>query len=204
VLTDDAGTPTAELSGIFLQRVQPRTVPLPLTQKIFDSKWFETPTGPEPSTLPDGSWLVLTDGVETEGIANDFINRFGSPTRRVISADLSRESAVLEAFAKAAADPELPPAGVIVFAGQNSFDGADSDDSPERARDLVWAISATVRAIVGGWHGKAPRLWLVARNGLALNESEPGDPVIGSLKGLVRTSARPWLISIRRTTRSPR
>jgi phthiocerol/phenolphthiocerol synthesis type-I polyketide synthase D len=191
VLTDDAGTPTAELSGIFLQRVQPRTVPLPLTQKIFDTTWVDSSTqiGPEPSALPEGSWLVLTDGAETEEIANDFVNRFGSPTRRVISADLSRESAVLEAFAKTAADPELPPAGVIVFAGRNSFSGADSDDSPERARDLVWAISATVRAIVGGWHGKAPRLWLVARNGLALNEDEPGDPVIGSLKGLVRVLA---------------
>jgi phthiocerol/phenolphthiocerol synthesis type-I polyketide synthase D len=164
---------------------------LPLTQKIFDTTWVDTSTsiGPEPSALPEGSWLVLTDGAETEEIANDFVNRFGSPTRRVISADLSREAAVLEAFAKTAADPELPPAGVIVFAGRNSFSGADSDDSPERARDLVWAISATVRAIVGGWHGKAPRLWLVARNGLALNEDEPGDPVIGSLKGLVRVLA---------------
>ncbi|HVQ53382.1 MAG TPA: type I polyketide synthase, partial [Mycobacterium sp.] len=191
ILTDDAGTPTAELSGIFLQRVQPRTVPLPLTQKIFDATWVDTstPVDSDPSALPEGSWLVLTDGAETEQIASDFVNRFGSPTRRVISADLSRESAVLEAFAKAAADPELPPAGVIVFAGQNSFDGADSDDSPERARDLAWAISATVRAVVGGWHGKAPRLWLVARNGLALNEDEPGDPVIGSLKGLVRVLA---------------
>jgi phthiocerol/phenolphthiocerol synthesis type-I polyketide synthase D len=191
VLTDDAGTPMAELSGIFLQRVQPRTVPLPLTQKIFDTTWVDSSTqiGQEPSALPEGSWLVLTDGAETEEIADDFINRFGSPTRRVISADLSREPAVLEAFAKTAADPELPPAGVIVFAGWNSFSGADSDDSPERARDLVWAISATVRAIVGGWHGKAPRLWLVARNGLALNEDEPGDPVIGSLKGLVRVLA---------------
>ncbi len=191
ILTDDAGTPTAELSGIFLQRVQPRTVPLPLTQKIFDATWVDTstPVDSDPSALPEGSWLVLTDGAETEQIASDFVDRFGSLTRRVISADLSRESAVLEAFAKAAADPELPPAGVIVFAGQNSFDGADSDDSPERARDLVWAISATVRAIVGGWHGKSPRLWLVARNSLALNDDEPGDPVIGSLKGLVRVLA---------------
>ena len=38
---------------------------------------------------------MLTDGAETEEIANDFINRFGSPTRRVISADISQESAVI-------------------------------------------------------------------------------------------------------------
>ncbi len=120
LLMDDAGTPTAEISGIYLQRVQRRTVPLPLTQKIFDTTWVDTSTqtSPEPPALPDGSWLVLTDGAETEEIAKDFITRFGSPTRRVISADLSHESAVLEAFAKTAADPELPPVGVIVFAGQ--------------------------------------------------------------------------------------
>ena len=36
---DDAGIATAEVTGIFLQRVQRRTVPLPLTQKIFDTTW---------------------------------------------------------------------------------------------------------------------------------------------------------------------
>ena len=191
ILMDDAGTPTAELTGIYLQRVQPTTVPLPLTQKIFDTTWVDTsiPISAEPPTPPEGSWLVLTDGAETEAIAEDFIIRFGSPTRRMIRADLSRESEVLEAFAKTAADPELPPIGVIVFAGQSSFDGSDSDDAPARARDLVWAISATVRALVGGWHGKSPRLWLVARDGLAVNGGEPGDPAIGALKGLVRVLA---------------
>jgi len=133
--------------------------------------------------------LVLTDGAETEEIANDFITRFGSPTRRVISADISQESAVLEAFAKTAADPELPPVGVIVFAGQHSFDGTDSDDAMARGRDLAWAISGTVRALVGGWHGKSPQLWLVTRNGLTVNGDEPGDPAIGALKGLVRVLA---------------
>ena len=190
-LMDDAGTPTAELTGIYLQRVQRRTVPLPLSQKLFDTTWVDTstPTSPESPALPDGSWLVLTDGAETEKIANDFITRLGSPTRRVISADISQESAVLEAFAKTAADPELPPVGVIVFAGQRSFDGADSDDALARGRDLAWAISATVRALVGGWHGKSPQLWLVTRNGLAVNDDEPGDPAIGALKGLVRVLA---------------
>jgi phthiocerol/phenolphthiocerol synthesis type-I polyketide synthase D len=191
ILMDEAGAPTAELSGIYLQQVQLRTVPLPLTQKIFDTTWVDTSisTSPEPTALPEGSWLVLTDDAETEEIADDFIIRFGSPTRRMIRADLSRESAVLEAFAKTAADPELPPVGVVVFAGQSSFDGADCDGAPARARDLVWAISATVRALIGGWHGKSPRLWLVARDGLAVNGDEPGDPAIGALKGLVRVLA---------------
>jgi phthiocerol/phenolphthiocerol synthesis type-I polyketide synthase D len=191
LLMDEAGNPTAEITGIYLQRVQRRTVPLPLTQKIFDTTWVQTSTQttPTPPASSDGSWLVLTDGAETEEIANDFITRFGSPTRRVISADISQESAVLEAFAKTAADPELPPVGVIVFAGQHSFDGTDSDDAMARGRDLAWAISGTVRALVGGWHGKSPQLWLVTRNGLTVNGDEPGDPAIGALKGLVRVLA---------------
>ena len=41
---DDAGTPTAEITGIYLRRIQRRTVPLPLAQKIFDTQWVETST----------------------------------------------------------------------------------------------------------------------------------------------------------------
>jgi phthiocerol/phenolphthiocerol synthesis type-I polyketide synthase D len=190
-LMDDAGTPTAELTGIYLQRVQRRTVPLPLSQKIFDTTWVDTstPADPESSALPDGSWLMLTDGAEPAEIVDDFITRFRSTTRRVLSADLSDESAVLEAFAKTAADPEFPPVGVIVFTGQRSFDGADSEEALTCGRDLTWAITATVRALIGGWHGKSPQLWLVTRNGLAVNDDEWGDPAIGGLKGLVRVLA---------------
>ncbi|MFG1935055.1 type I polyketide synthase [Mycobacterium sp. NPDC048908] len=191
ILMDDAGNPTAEITGVYLQRVHRRTVPLPLAQKIFETTWVQTSTqtSSEPSAASDGSWLVLTDGAETEETANDFISRFGSPTRRVISADISRESEVLEAFAKTAADPDLPPAGAVVFAGHRPFDGTDSDDALTRGRELAWAISATVRALIGGWHGKSPRLWLVTRNGLVVDGDEPGDPAIGALKGLVRVLA---------------
>jgi phthiocerol/phenolphthiocerol synthesis type-I polyketide synthase D len=188
LLMDDAGTPTAEIGGIFLQRVQRRTVPMPLAQKIFDTIWVQTPTTPA-SPAPDGSWLVLTDGAETEPIADEFLREFSSPSRRVMRADLAQESAVREAFAKVAADPELPPVGVIIFAGQRPFDGTDSDDALTRGRELTWAVSATVRAVMGGWHGKAPRLWLVSRNGLAVKPNEAGDPSIGALKGLIRVLA---------------
>src|ERR1700730_11029857 len=129
LLPDDSGTPTAEITGIYLQRVQRRSVPLPLTQKIFDTEWVETPVDPAASA-PDGSWLVLTDGAEVEAVAKEFVTGFGSPTRRVITADLSQESAVLEAFSQAAGDAELPPVGVVIFAGRQSFDGTDSGDAP--------------------------------------------------------------------------
>jgi len=187
VLTDDAGIPTAEITGIYLQRVQRRTVPLPLTQKIFDTAWVQTPT--EPGSTPDGSWLLLTNGGETEPMAKDFVAQFSSPNRWVISADLSQEAAVLEAFARTAADPELPPAGVIVLAGQGSFSDSDTGEASARGRDLIWALSAAVRAVIGGWHGKPPRLWVVARNGLGVGADEPGDPSIGAIKGLIRVLA---------------
>ena len=44
-------TPTAEITGIYLQRVQRRTVPLPLSQKIFDTTWVDTSTPDQPGRL---------------------------------------------------------------------------------------------------------------------------------------------------------
>ena len=96
---------------------------------------------------------------------------------------------MLEAFAKTAADPELPPAGVIVFVGQRFFDGTDADGALAHAYELIWAISATARAVVGGSDGKSPRLWLVTRNGLVVGGDESGDPAIGALNGLIRVLA---------------
>ncbi|HEY1439734.1 MAG TPA: type I polyketide synthase, partial [Mycobacterium sp.] len=192
-LTDDAGNPIAEITGVYLRRIQRRTVPLPLTQKVFQATWAETSTpveaGSVASAPPAGSWLVLTYEPGTKDLAQDFTDKFRSPTRRMISADLSDESAVLEAFAKTAADAELPPLGVIVFVGQHPFDGMDADGALARGRELIAAISATVRGVVGGWHGKPLRLWLVTRNGLVVGDDEPGDPAIGALKGLVRVLA---------------
>ena len=168
--------------------MQRRTVPLPLSQKVFDTSWAESAARPAAES-PTGSWLVLTDGADTEGPAAEFVGRFGSATRRLITADISKESEVLAAFASTADDPALPPAGVIVFAGSRSFDGTAAGDALTRGRELAWSIAATVRAVIGGWHGKPPKLWVVSRNGLAVNGSEGGDPAIGGLKGLIRTLA---------------
>jgi phthiocerol/phenolphthiocerol synthesis type-I polyketide synthase D len=190
ILTDGTGTPTAELTGIELRPVDPRTVPLPLEQKIFDTVWVQssTPeTGSASDPVPAGSWLLLADpDTETKALVAELATRLGSPTRRVISEELLDESAVLEAFAKTAANPEFPPVGIIVFLGTRSFDGTDADGALRRAHELIWAISAAAHAAVDGWKGKSPRLWLVTRNGLSVHDDEQGDPAIGALKGLIR------------------
>jgi acyl transferase domain-containing protein/acyl carrier protein len=190
-LMDDMGTPTAELTGVCLRRTDPSTVALPLERKIFETVWVESSMpeiGRGISAAPAGSWLLLADDdPETTALVAEFTIALSSPTRRVISEGLSDESAVLEAFAQTAADPEHPPVGMIVFVGKRSFDGTDSDDPLRRARELIWSISVAARAAVNGWQQKSQRLWLVTRNGLAVNGGEPGDPAIGALKGIIRT-----------------
>ncbi|MEW5809831.1 MAG: type I polyketide synthase [Actinomycetota bacterium] len=190
-LTDDTGTVLARVDDVHLKRIQRRTVPLPLSQKIFDSRWVESAVPAAQSVA--GSWLALADGAAGQAAAQAFAERFGGPTRRVVTADLADESGVREAFATATADPDLPPAGVIVFCDFGS-DGAGDTEAVEaglaHARDVIWGVAGTVRAIVGSWHGKAPRLWLVTPGGLVTAPADgPGDPAANSLKGLVRVLA---------------
>ncbi|WP_313674080.1 type I polyketide synthase [Mycolicibacterium sp.] len=195
-LMDETGTPTAQVSGVYLRRIQRRSAPLPLSQKLFGATWEEIPAAADTKAggAPDGSWLVLTDGTDT----GEITAALASPQRRVRTADLSDESAVQAAFADAASDPARPPVGVLVVCGHRPFEAGDAEAAAARARDTVWSITAAVRAITGGWHGKSPRLWLVTRGGLAVNFSEgsdgpaggePGDPVTGTLRGVVRTLA---------------
>jgi phthiocerol/phenolphthiocerol synthesis type-I polyketide synthase D len=190
VLTDDAGTVTAELTGIELRPVDPRSVPLPLEQKIFDAVWVQSSplqTGSASDRVGGGSWLLLADSdSKTEQLVADVAGRLSSPTRRVVTGALSDNPAVVQDFAKTAGDGELSPAGVIVFLGQPSFDGTDFDGALRRAQELIEAISTTAHAVVDGAKANPPRLWLVTGNGLSVHDDEPGDPAIGALKGLIR------------------
>ena len=195
VLTDDAGNVTAEINDIYLRRVERRSVPLPLAQKVFDTAWVEraipanTAGADQPGT--PGSWLVLTDSAGATTKTDEFIARWRSPKRRVITADLGDEAAMLAAFAETAGDPDRPPVGIVIFIedGQGIEDHSGiTDGGLIKARDAVWAISTVVRAVISGWHGRSPRLWLVTPGGLAVHD-EPGQPAIGALQGLVRVLA---------------
>jgi phthiocerol/phenolphthiocerol synthesis type-I polyketide synthase D len=186
MLMDDSGTPIAQVTGVYLRRVQRRTVPLPLSRKLFRASWEETsvPSGGE----PEGSWLVLTDGPDSA--AAEFAVGFLSPKRRVITADLNNESEVQNAFADFAGEPAMPPAGVVFLAADRP-DSEDLEAGLAHARELIWSLAAAARTITGGWHGKSPRLWLVSRGGLVVDAGRPesGDPAVGSLRGVVRVLA---------------
>jgi phthiocerol/phenolphthiocerol synthesis type-I polyketide synthase D len=180
-LFNAAGTPTAVVTGVYLRRVQRRTVALPLSQKLFEASWEEQALSG--GTAAAGSWLVLADS-ESRLAAEEFTDFFASAERRVITAPLDDETAVQAAFADAAADPGRPPVGVILLAGGPS---SDPEMSLARGQELVWSVTAVVRAVTGGWHGKSPRLWLVTRGGLAV--ADAGDPAAGALRGIVRVLA---------------
>ncbi|MDA2893503.1 type I polyketide synthase [Mycolicibacterium sp. BiH015] len=187
-LTDDSGTVLAQVNEVALKRIQRRTVPLPLSQKIFDSRWVEKPTPAAGSAT--GSWLVLSAGADAEAAAAGFAERFGGAHRKVVTADLGDETAARDAFAAATSDAELPPAGVVVLVDLPAFDGTDAAPSVTAAQDALWEIAATVRTIVGSWHGRPPRLWVVTRGGLAITDADGGgNPGVGSLKALIRVLA---------------
>lgn len=187
-LTDDAGVVLAQVDDVALKRIQRRTVPLPLSQKIFDTRWVESAVPAAGS--PTGSWLVLADGAAGMTTAQEFADAFGAPQRRVVIADLGDESTVRDAFASATSDSALPPAGVVVFVDEGEFDGTHTGQRLAHVRDVLWGVAGTVRAVVGSWHGKPPRLWLVSRGGLVTDTTDgPGNPGVNSLKALVRVLA---------------
>ncbi|MGH3563207.1 MAG: SDR family NAD(P)-dependent oxidoreductase, partial [Mycobacterium sp.] len=185
VLSDDADTPTAELTGVELRQIDLATLRLPLEQKIFDTEWVESSATENDSGLPAGSWLLLADSdLETQTLVAEFATRLRSATRRVITAGLFDPAS--EALTEAGADPERPPVGIVVFVGKHPFDGVDLDGALARARELTWSAWITARAAVDGLPGKSTRLWLITRDGLAVRADEPGDPAIGALRGLIR------------------
>ncbi|MFM8599374.1 MAG: type I polyketide synthase [Mycobacterium sp.] len=182
---DDAGNPTAEITGVYVRRVERRTVPLPLSQRLFGTTWVQRAAADAPpAPVEPGSWLVLADSGMTP-MAEDLAAEFGALSRRVFIADLHDESAVLRAFAETAADPALPPRGVVVFVGGTSPDPVGVE-ALTHTRDTVWSVAAAVRAVARGWHGQSPRLWLVTSGGLVVADSEAGNPAAGALRGLVR------------------
>ncbi|WP_415848830.1 beta-ketoacyl reductase, partial [Tsukamurella ocularis] len=93
-----------------------------------------------------------------------------------------------DAVARCAEDPEHPPTDVVLL-----LEGAPSETGTgtgaEEAEALVWRVATAVRAVTSGWHGRAPRLWLITRDGLVVRDGDAGTPAAGALTGLVRVLA---------------
>ncbi|QZA05890.1 SDR family NAD(P)-dependent oxidoreductase [Mycolicibacter heraklionensis] len=189
VLTDDSGAVVAELTGVELRPLDPRSLRVPLGQKLFAAEWALS-SAPDVAGAVDGSWLVLSEPSAGE-LAAQFGARLAGPNRKVVTGRFADEPALSEAVARTAADPAHPPAGIVVFLDRAGFDGSDPDGALARARELIWTAASTARAAVEGWPEASgdhkPRLWLVSRGGLAFGSDEPGDPAVGALKGVVRT-----------------
>ncbi|MGV0625811.1 SDR family NAD(P)-dependent oxidoreductase, partial [Mycolicibacter minnesotensis] len=189
VLTDEAGGVAAEITGVELRRIDPRSLRVPLDQKLFGTEWVLSPA-PAATPAADGSWLVLAEPSAAE-LAAQFGAQLAGPGRVVVAGTLADEPALTDAVARTAADPAHPPVGMVVFLDRPGFDGTDPEAAVARARELVWTVSSAARAAVAGWPAASgaprPRLWLVSRGGLAFGDDQPGDPAIGALKGVVRT-----------------
>ncbi|MFN8225880.1 MAG: type I polyketide synthase [Mycobacterium sp.] len=186
LLVDDAGAATAELSGIEFAAVDPGSLPTSLDQMTFTTEWVEAPLAA--GQAAPGSWVLLADGdAGTKALVATFAARFESSTRRLITADLTDDAAVAAAVAKAAADPDLPAAGMIAFIDRGGFDATDPDGTLRRSRELIVALSQAARAAAAGWQGNSARLWLITRDGLAVRDGESGDPTAGALRGVIRT-----------------
>ncbi|BBX45814.1 hypothetical protein GCM10009641_72270 [Mycobacterium cookii] len=184
VLTDETGTPVAELTGIELRPVDLSSVPMDLGQQIFDAAWVASPV-PAGGAVPDGTWVVLAEKIaETTAFADQIAAGLQAPTRRVVTGPLS--GSVSDTFAQTAGDANFPPVGILVVLDNRPFGGDDTDAALSRAQDLILEITAAAHAAVEGWKGTSPRLWVVTRNGLSVRDDEPGDPAVGALKGLIR------------------
>ena len=198
ILTDESGATVAVASGVYLRKVERHSVPLPLEQKLFDTEWVPADLpGDASGQLADGSWLILAGHSTADGSsADDLADLLGrSPSRRVIrqtlpagtpGSGMTGSGTELIALTDLDADSAAPAAGVVVLLDAETFDprGAAS----EQARALVWSVTSAVRAVAAR-PGRAPRVWLVTRNGIGVGADESGSPTVGALEGLVRVMA---------------
>ena len=65
----------------------------------------------------------------------------------------------------------------------------DLGEAVDAARDTIWSIASTVRAIVGGWHGRSPTAVAGHAEGSRRPRRRSGRPGTGALKGLIRVLA---------------
>ncbi|MFA1541516.1 SDR family NAD(P)-dependent oxidoreductase [Actinomadura monticuli] len=162
LLSADGGV-LAEATGIVLRKVGRADIPVPLTDKLVELVWDETPL---PGTdVPDGgTWLVLSD--EDDALAAATVAGLEERGKRVVRHRLANR----------------PPDGHPVT--DEPVDGVVLVPSADLVdEELVLAVVGVSRSLPDG-----PRLYVATRDALPLN-GEEGLPAHGFVSALTRVLA---------------
>ncbi|GGM45990.1 hypothetical protein GCM10012275_16220 [Longimycelium tulufanense] len=199
-LTDEDGAVLVEMTGVDVQRFAAPHAPL--REKVLESVWRPTPlpapdeattdaTQETPATVAGpASWLLLGAGRAATGslaeVTDAIQERLTAAGHRVVRADYRDEPGIRGALAETGADRERPPAGIVLVADDIPATTEDPSRGLATAEALVLGLASAVRAVVSGWHGRPPRLWLVSRGAAAVSAGASVDPTVGALRGLIR------------------
>ncbi|WP_026360449.1 type I polyketide synthase [Amycolatopsis nigrescens] len=159
----------AELTGVRVRRLSSAALPVPLHDKLFETRWVERPLPAEPSAV-GRDWLVLTDDRPAS-----LAQSIGLATALAATGDSATALPVAEL-----ADGLRSPAGVVLIAAQTR-----AYRDPAVARELLLTVSTVVRRLAGS----PTRLYLAVRNAAVVTEGEHGEPGAAALRALVRVLA---------------
>jgi phthiocerol/phenolphthiocerol synthesis type-I polyketide synthase D len=189
-LVNDAGLVVATIDGIYLRRVPDRKLLVPIEHKIFDTRWVPDSLGPAPaSSLGAGCWILLTNGDDLSSTASSVVAAITADQGRVVIASLADERSVLAAIEAPVDDVDPPLNGIIAVLEPREPLDPSTTEALTHSQSTVLRLSSVVRAAIQRPQHKSPRLWLVSRGGLAVDDGEFGDPGVGALRGIVRTLA---------------
>ncbi|WP_330230967.1 type I polyketide synthase [Nocardia sp. NBC_00508] len=188
-LVNEAGRVVAEFAGIALKRVSSRRLDLPIGHKVFDTTWTAEPVAAPVSSFDGSSWILVTDGDDSSSTASAVAAAIGENQGRVLTATLADERSLLAAYESAADGAGTSPAGIVIFLDSAGPREAATAAGIARAQGWVRHLSSVVRTMVQHPAEQSPRLWLVARGGLAVHDDEAGEPGVGALRGVIRTLA---------------
>ena len=186
---DDMGTPTAELTGVELRPIDPRTLHLPLAAEDLrhrmggKSRRRLEPASRHRLLLPGAGCCWQTTTPRHRALAGGI--RY--PVQLTDPASDQRTSCRMS---RQCGRPSRNR-------GRSGVSGRRHDRVRRtefvRRRRPGRRASACARVDLGDLGrgarccrrlaGTSPRLWLITRNGLAVRGDEPGDPAIGALKG---------------------
>ncbi|MFE5475612.1 type I polyketide synthase [Nocardia sp. NPDC056541] len=188
-LVNEAGRSVAEFTGISLRKVTSRRLDLPIGHKVFDTRWTAKPPTAPASSFDGSSWILVTDGDNWSSSASAVAAAIGENQGRVLPATLADERSLLAAYESAGEGEGTSPAGIVIFLDPAGLREAATAVGIASAQGWLRHLSSIVRTIVQHPAEQSPRLWLVARGGLAVHDDEVGDPGVGALRGVIRTLA---------------